>query len=492
MRSVGVLVALSLVGCASRAGVDGIGDDSTDTTSGAATDATSDAATDTASDDSTTTGDDSTTTGDDSTDTTGDDSTDTTGDDSTDTGDDSTESIAVQVITGDQHTCAVMLTGRIRCWGDNWCRYLGYPNDDWHIGDNEDPASAGDIDVGGGAIVAAAAGNFHTCALLKGGAVRCWGSMLFTPFENFDEPPSSADDVDVGGPVIAIAARGYRTCVIMEGGGVRCWGRGSAYDVDYGVLSGPLGYGNEEELAEPASAGDIDVGGPAVALAVGDTHTCVVLEGGSVRCWGAAFSNESGFPGAHDLPGRLGYGNNESIGDDETPASAGDVDVGGSVVALAAGLFHTCALLDGGTVRCWGAAALGYGNGQVIGDDEAPATAGDVPLGGSAIAIGAGSWHTCAILEDGHVRCWGSGQRGKLGYGNVNDVGYSNTPADVGDVEVGGTAIAIAGGFSHTCALVEGSVIRCWGFGEFGQLGYGNELDIGDDETPASAGDVHY
>src|SRR5262249_4607912 len=137
-------------------------------------------------------------------------------------------------------------------------------------------------------------------------------------------------------------------------------------------------------------------------------------------------------------------------------------------------------------------AALGYGNGEAIGDDEAPATAGDVPLGGSAIAIGAGSWHTCAILQDGHVRCWGYGLRGELGYGNEDDVGYWNTPVDVGDVEVGGTAIPIAGGSAHTCALLEGSAIRCWGFGFGGRLGYGNELDIGDDETPASAGDVHY
>ncbi|MBC8292718.1 MAG: hypothetical protein H8E45_06075, partial [Proteobacteria bacterium] len=78
------------------------------------------------------------------------------------------------------------------------------------------------------------------------------------------------------------------------------------------------------------------------AVAVGGYHTCATLDSGIVRCWGYGSS------------GQLGYGNTDSIGDNEDPVSAGDVNVGGTVVQLAAGLNHTCALLDSGAVRCWG------------------------------------------------------------------------------------------------------------------------------------------
>jgi hypothetical protein len=96
-----------------------------------------------------------------------------------------------------------------------------------------------------------------------------------------------------------------------------------------------------------------------------------------VRCWGRHIA--------------LGYANTEDIGDDETPASAGDVDVGGPVIEVAVGGDgggdHTCALLVGGRVRCWGygnTGNLGYANSQSIGDDESPAAAGDIALGALA------------------------------------------------------------------------------------------------------------
>jgi alpha-tubulin suppressor-like RCC1 family protein len=404
------------------------------------------------------------------------------------------DAIPASIAVGDYHSCAVRPGGEVRCWGYNPSGNLGYLHEQT-IGDDEHPASEGDIDVGGGPIVSVAAGYNHTCARLEGGALRCWGSgfggaLGYGNMDSIgdDEPPANAGDVDVGGPVIAIGAGNARTCAIVEGGGVRCWGHGGNSEVEFG--GGPLGYGNLESIGDdetPANAGDIDVGGVAVALAVGDKHTCVVLEGGAVRCWG----NADEFGDHHG--GRLGYGNAEDIGDNETPASACDVDVGQPAVAVAAGAFQTCALLVGGAVRCWGYAghgALGYGNAEDIGDDEAPSSAGDVPLGGTAIAVSAGADHTCALMQSGGVRCWGNGSGGRLGYGNEDDIGSANTPADVGDIELGGIATEISVGTLHTCALLDGGTIRCWGRAVFGQLGYANELDIGDDETPASAGDV--
>jgi alpha-tubulin suppressor-like RCC1 family protein len=191
----------------------------------------------------------------------------------------------------------------------------------------------------------------------------------------------------------------------------------------------------------------------------------------------------------------LGYGNKNTIGDDETPATAGDVNLGGTAVQVAAGAAHTCALLDTGEVRCWGvgnSGALGYGNQNDIGDDEVPASAGAVAVGGRVIELSSGGTaNTCALLEGGRVRCWGSGAFGQNGYGNTQNIGDDETPASAGDVDVGGPVVQLDSAIFKTCALLDSGRVRCWGNGGFGALGYGNgETIIGDDETPASAGDV--
>lgn len=84
------------------------------------------------------------------------------------------------------------------------------------------------------------------------------------------------------------------------------------------------------------------------------------------------------------------------------------------------------------------------------------------------------------------------GMFGSLGYGNTAQIGDNEAPAVAGDVDVGGTVVQLVAGDSETCALLTTGGVRCWGYNYFGQLGYGNTTQIGDDETPASAGDVPY
>ena len=134
----------------------------------------------------------------------------------------------------------------------------------------------------------------------------------------------------------------------------------------------------------------------------------------------------------------------------------GDVNVGGHVVQISAGGSHTCALLDNGAVRCWGSneyGQLGYPNTPNIGDDEPAGAGGDVVLGGPAIQISAGGIMTCALLATGSVRCWGYGADGGLGYGNTNNIGDDETPASAGDVPIGGRAVQLSAGVA-TCALL--------------------------------------
>ena len=173
---------------------------------------------------------------------------------------------------------------------------------------------------------------------------------------------------------------------------------------------------------------------------------------------------------------------------------ASDVNVLASVTQITAGDDHTCALLDSGVVRCWGwggVGQIGYGNIDSIGDNETPATSGDVDVGGTVTQIDAGDARTCAVLDTGNLRCWGSGLFSNLGYGNPNsNVGDNETPASAGSVDIGGTITQVAAGTFHTCALLTTGTVRCWGSSSNGMLGYGNTTIIGDDETPASAGGV--
>ena len=393
------------------------------------------------------------------------------------------EDITGELSLGVGHSCFRSVGGKVRCWGEGDDGRLGYGNEA-DIGDGETPASAGDVNVGG-TVVQISAGGGHTCALLNTGKVRCWGRCDYGQLgygnENDigdGETPASAGDVNVGGTVVQISAGSQHTCALLNTGKVRCWGYG-----EYGQL----GYGNENDIGDdngetPASAGDVNVGGTVTQISAGYFHTCALLNTGKVRCWGRC-----------DY-GQLGYGNENDIGDDETPADAGDVNVGGTVVQVNGGYYHTCALLNTGKVRCWGSGSigqLGYGNETDIGDNETPADAGDVNVGGTVTQISAGAWHTCALLNTGKVRCWGRCDYGQLGYVNQLRIGDDEDPASAGDVNVGGTVVQISAGYLHTCALLNTGKVRCWGAGEYGRLGYGNADDIGDDETPASAGDVN-
>jgi hypothetical protein len=370
----------------------------------------------------------------------------------------------------------------VRCWGEATDGALGYGNLE-HIGDDETAASAGYVDVGG-VVVQLTANYFNSCVVLDTGNVRCWGEGYEgalgygnTDTIGDDETPASAGDVDVGGTVSQIGDGYGTTWALLDSGAVRCWGYNQ---------SGQCGRGDTETIGDnetPASAGDTGIGGVVVELFPGDSHACVLLDTGAVRCWG------------YNGRGQLGYGHINHIGDDELPSSAGDVNVGGTVVQLVGGYDYTCALLDDGNVRCWGSGrygTLGYGNTEAIGDDEIPASVGYVDIGEKVVRLAATDWHTCALLDTGSVRCWGRNDSGQLGYGHTNDIGDDETPASAGDVDVGGTVVQVSAGYQHTCALLQNGALRCWGRNHRGQLGYGHTNDIGDDETPASAGNVPF
>lgn len=219
--------------------------------------------------------------------------------------------------------------------------------------------------------------------------------------------------------------------------------------------------------------------GEATAVAVGQLHTCALLTTKQLRCWG---SNNGG-------PIGLGYAT--AIGNDEHPTAVPPLPFT-DVEKVVAGTYHTCLLRAGGDVHCFGSndgGQLGLGHTNDIGDTESP-DVGPVALGGPAIDVTAGSSHTCAVLLGGDVRCWGYGPKGQLGLGHTMTIGDDELPTAVPPVQLGAPAVSISASLRHTCAVLADGRLRCWGEGSYGALGYANQAVIGDDEHPEVAGDV--
>jgi len=160
------------------------------------------------------------------------------------------------------------------------------------------------------------------------------------------------------------------------------------------------------------------------------------------------------------------------------------------LIALTAGEHHTCALLVGGHVRCWGgneSGQLGQAHTNFLGDQH-PFQIPVVELGGPAVGIDAGRNHTCALMADGSVQCWGKNEIGQLGLGHTRSIGDGEHPtAAVSKVQLGAKAITVSAGGENSCALLEDQTLRCWGRNNHGQLGLGNTDTIGDSESPSKA-----
>jgi alpha-tubulin suppressor-like RCC1 family protein len=313
------------------------------------------------------------------------------------------------------------------------------------------------------------------------GGLRCWGAGFYGQlgYGNTDsiglvDLPSDFGEVSLGGKVDVVAAGFQHTCALLENGDVYCWGSG---------VDGRLGYSSTSGVGDdeaPASVGPVSLGGSATQVGVGAQHSCALI-GGSVRCWGAGSD------------GMLGNLSSAAIGDNEEPSSQAPVELGGTVEQLAVGGLHTCAVIDGSKIRCWGlglVGRLGYGNTDTVGDDEAPSSVPAIDMGRAVKEISAGSLHTCALVEGGDVYCWGENRYGQLGLGHTNNIG-DDEPIDLANpIDLGGAARAISAGGGHTCAIMEDGKVICWGHNHRGQLGYGHTNDIGDDEGAASGGFV--
>ena len=131
---------------------------------------------------------------------------------------------------------------------------------------------------------------------------------------------------------------------------------------------------------------------------------------------------------------------------------------------------HTCAILDDGSVSCWGSNNYGQLGDGTTTDRNTPTQTSSLGTDRTAVAITAGDYHTCAILDDGSVSCWGCNNYGQLGDGTTTD---RNTPTQTSSLGTDRTAVAITAGAYHTCAILDDGSVSCWGDNGYGQLGDG-------------------
>ncbi len=347
---------------------------------------------------------------------------------------------ATAVSAGFAHTCALLADGAVACWGANEHGQLG----DGTTTDRSTPVLAA-LPAPASAV---GAGYVHTCAAVAG-QVYCWGDDTVGELGTASRADPTLPGLVPGvAGVTALAAGGgenggvsrtyYGHTCALSGGAVWCWGADE---------SGQLGDG-AFQVARPAAAPVSGLGSGATALSAGDRHTCAVVDG-AVLCWGA------------DAAGQLGDGGSQ---DRALPVQA----IGAGATAVAAGSAHTCAVTGPAgaeALSCWG----DNGSGQVAGGVNSPAVQPTpllVDLGAlHPTGAAAGNDHTCAFTPDSPgPLCFG---------GNASsELGLPPTPRGSNTLALPSVQ-ALTAGYHHTCALLSDGGVRCWGANDRGQLGDG-------------------
>jgi alpha-tubulin suppressor-like RCC1 family protein len=375
------------------------------------------------------------------------------------------------VSAGGFHTCA-LVAGGVQCWGYNNYGQLGNNS----TTNSSTPVRV--VGVGGTGylsnVTQISAGKYHTCAVVSGGAVYCWGQNASGPnvygqLGNNSTTNSSTpvqvltDAVTYLTNVTQVGSGGGHTCALRSDNTVYCWGRNAFGEVGDNTTTRRL-----VAVQVRISAGAFLTN--AVQIAIGANHSCAQLSDSTVRCWGYNFYGE--------------------IGDNTTTNSSVATQVlaaGGSgsltgVSAISSGRFHTCALLSDHSVYCWGDNDNGeLGDGTTT-SRSLPVRAGTID---NATSISAGEYHSCSVLDDGTAQCWGAAAFGQVGDGTTAD---TSTPVPV--VGPGGwglltniAAISAGGGnwpdgtgtdnYEHTVALLTDGTVVSWGQNIYGELGDG-------------------
>ncbi|MFN8632079.1 MAG: hypothetical protein U0838_17690 [Chloroflexota bacterium] len=282
-------------------------------------------------------------------------------------------------------------------------------------------------------------GDDTACARLSTGKVMCWGDNwagMLGDGTHTSRANSTTSPHYVYGitTAVSVAVGDSNGCVILTGGTVKCWG--SSFD-------GMLGAGHNDDTAKPLAVG---VTG-ATQLSLGGYRTaCARLSNGTVKCWG------------RNDEGQMGLGTTDS--DPHAPTTIPGLT---SVTQVVAGYRHTCARISNGTVKCWGSNVTGELGDGTYAPHASPAI---VPGLNGVKSLAAYGRTTCALLTSGGVKCWGAGYTGQLGNHSASESTVPVTAA------VSGIA-ALAAGTEFMCAKRTTGSVKCWGGNDHGQAGNG-------------------
>ena len=402
---------------------------------------------------------------------------------------------ATAITAGTNHTCALLDSAAVKCWGSNTGGQLGL-GDTAARGDaaGEMGNSLPAVSLGTGrTATAVSAGISFTCAVLDNATVKCWGNNATGQLglgdtvlrgDNAGEMGNSLPAVNLGAGRTATgvsASTGASACAVLDNATLKCWGNNA---------TGQLGLGDTANRGD--AAGEMGDSLPAVSLGTGrtargatsgDAHSCARLDNATVKCWG------------FNASGQLGLGTTTTRGDGagEMGESLPAISLGSTRTAtrVASGHDHVCASLDTGTLQCWGEASAGQlGSGDTVDRGDAPGEMGDalaptsLGTGRTVVVIGSGTAHSCAVLDNATLKCWGSNAAGELGLGDTaargDGAGEMGNALPAVNLGTGRTATAVDGGSGFTCALLDNASVKCWGQNNFGQLGLGDTAVRGD------------
>ena len=350
---------------------------------------------------------------------------------------------------GVQHSCGVLENGSAICWGSDPHGQLG----DGGSSDKYVRPTNHIVSPDGSPFKSIFAKYHRTCALTFEGNLYCWG---YNPngesgdgTTNTYKSPTTPVKIPTNRTVETVGMGRSHTCAILDDSSLMCWGSDS-----WGIL----GNGDSETSSqyEPVQVAIPD-GRAVKSVGGGQQNTCILLTDGGVMCWG------------RDHVGQNGDGGTSST----THSASSNVALpdGRAADHLVVGDFHSCVILDNGKVSCWG-----YNTDGMLGDNTTTNSItpliSNLPNGSIAVDLAVGFYHTCAVIENGSVYCWGHNNKGRLGVGFTG--GELHTPQHV----VGATdVVAIDADEWHTCALNRNGTILCWGYNKQGQLGLGHSGD---------------
>lgn len=345
---------------------------------------------------------------------------------------------AVQVAAGGRSSCARLVDGSVRCWGDNQGGQLGNGT----TANSDQPVVVSGLPDGSARARSLSMGMAFACSALTDGTARCWGRNNGGELGNgslvSESVPTRVRHFDIQNPVLYVSAGSSFACGLTLSGAVQCWGSNQR---------GQLGNGTTIGSLEPSSAvlGTPDSSvGTSIQLGAGEQHTCMMLGSTRLRCWGANYHGQLGSTSVSDSsnpvdavitaePPRLGLG------------------------MLAVGRDHTC-VSNGPRTRCWG-----------YDSETSLAVPTDIamPAGTSVQRIAAGGKHTCVVLDDQRVFCWGGAEP-------IGNPTPSAVPVQIAGLPPNQAVVGLSAGLAHTCALLGNGAVYCWGENIYGQLGVPN------------------